>query len=228
MLATTSASMQQDREQFYATLRAAFPDIHFMIEDQIAEGDRVVTRWSARATHTGEYQGISPTGKQLSVTGIDIDRIANGKVVECWPHMDELGLLQQLGVVPTPGQAGQEQTRDAWDKIAAGSDEFVTPTPMWLANEGLCRADLRPGMRFLDVATGSGAFSLPAAHLGAPVMAADISPTMVERPQWTVRRIEHLLTDLDEPVDGPEAIDENETDEAKERLTAELTRRRCQ
>ncbi len=73
----------------------------------------MVTRWTARATHTGEYQGIAPTGKQFSVTGIDIDRIANGKVVECWPNMDELGLLQQLGVVSTPGQAGQEQTRDA-------------------------------------------------------------------------------------------------------------------
>ena len=90
-------------EQFYATLRAAFPDIHFTVEDQVAEGDRVVTRWTARATHKGEFQGIPATGKQVSVTGIDIDRLANGKVVECWPVADELGLLQQLGVVPTPG-----------------------------------------------------------------------------------------------------------------------------
>jgi steroid delta-isomerase-like uncharacterized protein len=93
-------------KQFYATLRAAFPDIHFTIEDQIAEGDRVVTRWTARATHTGEYQGIPPTGKQFSLTGIDIDRIANGKVVECWPIADELGVLQQLGVIPAPEHAG--------------------------------------------------------------------------------------------------------------------------
>lgn len=90
-------------EQFYATLRAAFPDIHFTVEDQVAEGDRVVTRWTARATHKGEFQGIPATGKQVSVTGIDIDRLANGKVVECWPVADELGLLQQIGVVPTPG-----------------------------------------------------------------------------------------------------------------------------
>ncbi len=89
-------------KQFYATLHAAFPNIHFTIEDQIAEGDRVVTRWSARATHTGEYQGILPTGKQFRLTGIDIDRFANGKVVECWPIADELGLLQQLGIVPAP------------------------------------------------------------------------------------------------------------------------------
>jgi steroid delta-isomerase-like uncharacterized protein len=87
-------------KQFYATLRAAFPDIHFTIEDQIAERDRVVTRWSARATHTGEYWGMPPTGKQYVVTGIDIDRIADGKVVECWPIADQLSLLQQLGVVP--------------------------------------------------------------------------------------------------------------------------------
>jgi len=87
-------------KQFYATLRASFPDLHFTIEDQIAEGDRVVTRWTACATHTKEYQGIPPTGKQYMITGIDIDRIANGKVVECWPVADELSLLQQLGVVP--------------------------------------------------------------------------------------------------------------------------------
>lgn len=94
-------------KQFYASLREAFPDIHFTIEDQIAEGDRVVTRWTARATHTGEFQGIPPTGKQGRLTGIDIDRIANGKVVECWPNADELGLLQQLGVIPTPGQVAR-------------------------------------------------------------------------------------------------------------------------
>jgi steroid delta-isomerase-like uncharacterized protein len=92
--------------QFYTTLQAAFPDIHFTIDDQIADGDKVVTRWTCRGTHKGEFQGMSPTGKQINVTGIDIDRIANGKVVECWPIMDELGMLQQLGVVPAPGQGG--------------------------------------------------------------------------------------------------------------------------
>lgn len=89
-------------KQFYATLREAFPDLHFTIEDQIAEGDRVVTRWTARGTHTGTFNGIPPTGKTGIVSGIDIDRIANGKVVECWPNADELGLLQQLGVIPAP------------------------------------------------------------------------------------------------------------------------------
>jgi ubiquinone/menaquinone biosynthesis C-methylase UbiE len=74
-----------------------------------------------------------------------------------------------------------EQTRAAWDAIAAGYDKFVTPTHMWLGNEALRRAGLRPGMRFLDVAAGSGALSIPAARLGAQVLATDISPTMVER-----------------------------------------------
>lgn len=84
---------------FYSSLRAAFPDLHFQIEDQVAAGDRVVTRWSAQGTHAGEFQGIPPTGKQVTLTGIDIDRFAGGKVVECWPVADELGLLQQLGAL---------------------------------------------------------------------------------------------------------------------------------
>ena len=74
----------------------------------------------------------------------------------------------------------QVQTRAAWDNIAAGYDEFVTPTHMWLASEGLRRADLRSGMRFLDVAAGSGALSIPAARLGAQVLATDMSPVMLE------------------------------------------------
>jgi ubiquinone/menaquinone biosynthesis C-methylase UbiE len=74
-----------------------------------------------------------------------------------------------------------KRTQDAWDNIAAGYDEFVTPTHLWLANEGLRRADLRPDMRFLDVAAGSGALSIPAARLGAQVLATDQSPVMLER-----------------------------------------------
>jgi steroid delta-isomerase-like uncharacterized protein len=89
-------------KQYYTMLHTAFPDIHFTIEDQIAEGDRVVTRWTAQATHKGEYQGVPPTGKRFKLAGVDIDRIVNGKVVECWPIEDQLGLLQQLGVVPVP------------------------------------------------------------------------------------------------------------------------------
>ncbi len=93
-------------KQFYTSLRAAFPDIHFVVEDQLVQGDRVVTRWTARATHKGEYRGVPPTGKQITMTGIDIDRIVNGKVVEYWPITDELSLLRQLDALPAPVQVG--------------------------------------------------------------------------------------------------------------------------
>ena len=89
--------------QFYVTLHEAFPDIRFMIEDQIADGNKVVTRWRCHGTHRGEFQGMPPTGKQINVAGIDIDRIASGKVAECWPIMDELGMLQQLGALNNGG-----------------------------------------------------------------------------------------------------------------------------
>lgn len=85
--------------------RNAFPDLKVTIEDQIAEGDRVVTRWSARGTHEGDLWGIAPTGKQATVTGISIERIVGGKIVEGWTSWDTLGLMQQLGVVPTLARA---------------------------------------------------------------------------------------------------------------------------
>jgi steroid delta-isomerase-like uncharacterized protein len=94
-----------DLKQYVAALRGAFPDLHLTIDQQIAEGDTVVTRWTARGTHLGAFQGIPPTGKQGSMTGIDIDRFAGGKTVECWTNADELGLLQQLGVLPGPEHA---------------------------------------------------------------------------------------------------------------------------
>ena len=91
-------------KQYVASLREAFPDLRLTIDDQIAEDDRVVTRWIARGTHLGTFQGIPPTGKQGSMTGTDIDRFVDGKAVECWTNTDELGLLQQLGVIPRPDQ----------------------------------------------------------------------------------------------------------------------------
>jgi len=82
----------------------AFPDLHFTVEDLIAEGDKVVARITARGTQQGAFMGIPPTGKQVTVTVIDINRIVGDKSVEHWLEMDTLGLLQQLGVVPMPGQ----------------------------------------------------------------------------------------------------------------------------
>lgn len=80
----------------------AFPDIQVSIEDLVAENDQLVTRWSAHRTHKGELMGIPPTGTQVKMTGIAIDRFVGDKSVEHWEIVDQLGLMQQLGVVPLP------------------------------------------------------------------------------------------------------------------------------
>ena len=87
--------------------RTAFPDQKITIKDLIAEGDKVVVRWSITATHKGELMGIPPTGVQVTWTGIAIDRIAGGKIVEKWVNPDKFSMLQQLGAVPPIGQ-GEE------------------------------------------------------------------------------------------------------------------------
>ena len=92
-------------KQFFMMLRGAFPDLHLRVEEQIAEGDRVVTRWTGRATHQGAFFGIPASGRQGMMSGINIDRVADGKVAECWSHADELGLLRQLGAIPEPAAA---------------------------------------------------------------------------------------------------------------------------
>jgi len=102
------AHLQPSRElykQFIVRTRSAFPDFHATIEDQIAEGDVVVTRWSGHGTHQGIHMGIPPTHKQITMTGIVIERIVDGKAVEGWMEMDMLGMLQQLDAVRPPGQA---------------------------------------------------------------------------------------------------------------------------
>jgi len=86
-------------KNFAIALRTAFPDIKFTIQDQFAEGDKVVTHFIAEGTHHGTFEGIPPTGKTFKVSAIDIDYIKNGKISECWSNLDELGLLQQLGVL---------------------------------------------------------------------------------------------------------------------------------
>ena len=92
--------------QLITMYRAAFPDIQFTIEDQAAEGDKVVTRWTAQGSHQAELMGIAPTNKSATVTGITIDRLSGSQIEESWSNWDTLGMLQQLGVVPTPGQGG--------------------------------------------------------------------------------------------------------------------------
>jgi steroid delta-isomerase-like uncharacterized protein len=88
----------------FGAFRAAFPDGHTTIEDTFAEGDTVVTRWTFRGTHRGEFAGFAPTGRQVEMTGINIDRIADGRFVERWYEMDRLGLMRQLGAAPDTGQ----------------------------------------------------------------------------------------------------------------------------
>ena len=88
-------------KQFVQLYRNAFPDIHFKIEDEIADGDRVVIRWTVTGTHNGDLPGLPRTGKAISVTGITIARLSDGKFVEAWNNWDALGMMQQLGAVPT-------------------------------------------------------------------------------------------------------------------------------
>jgi steroid delta-isomerase-like uncharacterized protein len=83
-----------------AGYRTGFPDLRITIEEQVAEGDSVVTRWSALGTHGGDLMGMPATGKQATVTGITIDRFENGLVVETRTNWDTFGMLQQLGAVP--------------------------------------------------------------------------------------------------------------------------------
>jgi predicted ester cyclase len=92
-------------KHFVTIYRTAFPDYACTVEDQIAEGDKVVTRWTARGTQQGELMGIPPTGSQVTPPGVVIDRIANGQLVESWLQADVLGMLQQLGVVHAPAGA---------------------------------------------------------------------------------------------------------------------------
>ena len=93
----------EDVKKFVKEYRFAFSDIEDIVEDMIGEGDRVVTRWTLRVTHTGEFRGIPATGKRITITGIGIFRFSEeGKVVESWDNLDQLGMLRQLGVIPEP------------------------------------------------------------------------------------------------------------------------------
>jgi steroid delta-isomerase-like uncharacterized protein len=91
--------------KFNAMLHEAFPDFKVKVESQIAEGDQVATRWTCQGTHKGEFQGIPPTGKAITMRGITIFRFGNGKMIEGWTQPDVFSLLQQLDAVPAPEAA---------------------------------------------------------------------------------------------------------------------------
>ncbi|MFX1577991.1 MAG: ester cyclase [Promethearchaeota archaeon] len=93
-------------KQMVTMIRTAFPDFHMTIEDIVAEGDKLAYRYTWRGTHKGEYMGIAPTGKQVTVTGMNIVHFVGGKGIESWTSGDNLSMMQQLGVVPPMGQGG--------------------------------------------------------------------------------------------------------------------------
>jgi predicted ester cyclase len=84
----------------FASVLQTFPDIQFSIDGVVAEGDKVVTRWSMRATHRGEVMGVAGTGKPVTLQGISIDRVVDGRIVEHWRVQDDLSLARQVGAIP--------------------------------------------------------------------------------------------------------------------------------
>ena len=113
-------------------LRTAFPDLQYVIEDELAVADKVVVRVTAHGTHKGVLAGLSPTGNQFTMTGIVIFRLAGGKIVERWANYDNLTMLQDLGAIPTLGRprdnhvsrAPVRRPRSGWSATARPS-----PTP---------------------------------------------------------------------------------------------------
>jgi steroid delta-isomerase-like uncharacterized protein len=97
----------EEGKQFLSTYLSAFPDMRVTVEDEIAEGEKVVTRWTIRGTHQGEIAEFGePTGKQVEIKGITIHRIEDGKIAEEWERYDNLSIMQQLGAISEVGQAG--------------------------------------------------------------------------------------------------------------------------
>jgi steroid delta-isomerase-like uncharacterized protein len=92
-------------KEFASMYRNAFPDVQMSVEDQIAEGDMVATRWIASGTHQGDMMGIAPSGNRVTVSGTSIERIVDGKIEETWDNYDALGMMQQIGVIPSPEEA---------------------------------------------------------------------------------------------------------------------------
>ena len=99
------ATGPQNREgvlQHNSVFLMAFSDRDFIVKDQIAEGDKVVTLATWRGTHSGNFQGLPPTGKQIVISAILLERIKDGQIVEHWSLFDQLSMMQQLGLVPPP------------------------------------------------------------------------------------------------------------------------------
>ena len=100
-----AADQAEAAKQEAADFRRGFPDVVSTVEDLIAEEDKVVARWRSRATHRGEYMGITPTGKNVEFTGISVYRIEEGKIAQSWTVEDQFGLMRQIGAITEPGQS---------------------------------------------------------------------------------------------------------------------------
>ncbi len=87
---------------YVAAYRTAFPDMRMTIKAQVAEGDEVATRWTGTGTHDGNLMGIPPTGNRVEITGMVLDRLSDGKIVESWTNDDMMGLMRQIGAISTP------------------------------------------------------------------------------------------------------------------------------
>ena len=92
-------------KEFVELYRSAFPDLHTTIEDTVAEGDKVAYRWTAVGTHRGELLGVPPSNNRVELTGITIEWIEGGKIVETYNTFDQLGMMRQIGAIPAPEQS---------------------------------------------------------------------------------------------------------------------------
>ena len=103
---------REAQRQLTASIRRGFPNIQFTIEDRFSGGDKLCVLWTARVTHQGEYMGIPATGRAVEVSGISIHRFEGGKIRESWDAVDNLGMMQQLGLVPAAVQSSQVHDRN--------------------------------------------------------------------------------------------------------------------
>ncbi len=160
------------REGFKQAVRMvheAFPDIHYTAEDMVAAGDRVTTRWTLRGTHAGEFLGIAATGKQVTVTGINILRFADGQIVECWEEWDRLGMLQQLGPIDdglagagtTHSRRGDGEPADDGTAHKIGSDVGGSGMPNMGLRAGVGRVGITPPLTAPHASWGAQVHVLP-------------------------------------------------------------------
>jgi steroid delta-isomerase-like uncharacterized protein len=94
----------EDIKEIVRAYHAAFPDLTFTVEKQVAEGDMVVTRWIACGTHQGEFMGVPPSGRRIEVSGMSMDRISGSRIVENWNNWEALEMMQQIGAIPASGE----------------------------------------------------------------------------------------------------------------------------